>query len=60
MSMNSSMLMLMALFASVPREEATSIRSYRIETKKENQQISKRKMQRLKGKKTRTNRGKNR
>lgn len=45
---------------SVSGEESVQIPSCRIETKKENQQLSKQKTHRLKGKKTRTNRGNNR
>lgn len=41
-------------------EQPTQIRSYKIEQKKEEIQLSRRKLQRMKGKKTRRNRGKNR
>ena len=46
---------------SIPKEEQpTQIRSYKIERKKEVQQLSRRKIQRMKGKKARKNRGRNR
>lgn len=60
MSIKSSMLLLMGLFMSLPREEATQISSYKIETKKEDEMLSMRKIQRMKGKKERRNRGNNR
>ena len=43
-----------------PMEQPTQIRSYKIEEKKEETQLSKQEFQRMKGKKARRNRGKNR
>ena len=43
-----------------PEEQPTQIRSYKIEQKKVEEQPSKQALQRMKGKKTRKNRGKNR
>ena len=43
-----------------PEEQPTQIRSYKIEQEKEETQLSKQELQRMKGKKARRNRGKNR
>lgn len=47
--------------SSLPRkEQPVEISSHKIEQKEEEEQLSKQKLQRMKGKKARTNRGKNR
>ena len=49
-----------ALLAADPNFQVAKIPSHKIETKEEKQQLSKRRLQKLKGKKARKNRGNNR
>jgi len=59
--MKTGMALLAGMLATVPeKDRPVVISSYKIETKKEEQQLSKCKMQRMKGKKARKNRGNNR
>ena len=60
MRVNSVMPLLMGLLASDSNFRRVSIPSHKIERKEEEQQLSKQKLQKLKGKKARKNRGKNR
>ena len=55
-----ALLSLVGLMSMPKEEQPTQIRSYKIEQKKEVHQLSRRKIQRMKGKKTRKNRGQNR
>ena len=55
-----ALLSLVGLMSGPKMEQPTQIRSYRIEQKKEEIQLSKRQIQKLKGKKARKNRGRNR
>ncbi len=59
MRVKSILPLLMAMLASTT-EPPVVVPSHKIEAKKEEQQLSKRKLQKMKGKKTRTNRGRNR
>lgn len=53
--------LVMGMLATLPKENwPVKISSHKIETKLEDQQLSKQKLQKLKGKKNRKNRGKNR
>ena len=59
--MNTGLALLMGMMATLPeRDRPTKIRSYKIEAKREEQQLSKRGLQRMKGKRARKNRGNNR
>ena len=62
MSKKAALAMMMGVAMSLlPKEEQpTQIRSYKIEQKKEETQLSKRQVQKMKGKKARKNRGKKR
>ena len=60
MIVKSVMPFLMGMLASDPNFRKATIPSYKIDAKKEEQQLSKQKLQKLKGKKARKNRGKNR
>ncbi len=64
MSVNSSVLMLMALYGQlnsiIEKDTPTQIKSYKIESRDVEEQPSKQELQRLKGKKARNNRGNNR
>ena len=55
-----ALLSLVGLMSRPKEEQPTQIRSYGIEQKKEETQLSKQELQRKKGKKARRNRGKNR
>jgi len=62
MSKKAALAMMMGVAMSLlPKEEQpTQIRSYKIEQKKEDVQLSKQQIQKMKGKKARKNRGRNR
>ena len=61
MSKKAALAMMMGMAASMlPREQPTQIKSYKIEQKEEEIQLSKQKLQKMKGKGARKNRGKNR
>jgi len=55
-----ALLSLVGLMSRPKMEQPTQIRSYKIEQKKEEIQLSKRQIQKLRGKKARKNRGRNR
>lgn len=55
-----ALLSLVGLMSRPKMEQPTQIRSHKIEQKKEETQLSKQELQRMKGKKARRNRGKNR
>lgn len=53
--------LLLGMMATLPMgDQPVVVPSHKIETKKEKQQLSRRQLQQMKGKKTRKNRGKNR
>ncbi len=55
-----ALLSMVGLMSRSQVEQPTQIRSYKIKQKKEETQLSKQELQRMKGKKARRNRGKNR
>jgi len=55
-----ALLSMVGLMSGPQVEQPMQIRSYKIEQKKEETQLSKQELQRMKGKKARRNRGKNR
>jgi len=55
-----ALLATVGLVSKLQRERPTQIRSYKIEQKKEKTQLSKQEIQRMKGKKSRKNRGQKR
>ena len=61
MNKKAALAMMMGVAMSLlPREQPVKISSHKVEQKRPEEQLSKRKLQKMKGKKTRKNRGKNR
>ena len=59
--MNPAIPLLMGLFSTLPKEDRPMVvPSHKIESKREEQQLSKRRLGRIKGKRARKNRGNNR